>query len=81
MIPISHISHGAPSDVLRLSPDGTLSTVDGSPVQERLAALYAMWKARASGAPIEGPQPVNVLHRRHLAALWDESSLFNSQAP
>lgn len=80
MIPISHISDGEPSDVLRLSADGILTTVDGSSVQDRLATLYLAWQSHKSGAPIEGPQPVNVLHRKHLAALWDESSLFGSQA-
>lgn len=76
---ISSINDGSPSDVLRLAPDGTLSTADDSSVQERLAELYRLWVLEDHRA--EGLQPVNVVHRRHLLGLWKMVGLMKKLFP
>ncbi len=80
MISISSLSRDAhPSDIIRLAPDGTLSTADGSSLQERLAELYRLWTVRDS--TIGGLQSVNIVHRRHLSELWEMAAWAKKHFP
>lgn len=73
--PIADMSGGVAPSSIFLHSSGRLYSADG-PVPKRLRLLFRAWNKhlKARGQPaLKGAQPVCIVHRRHLQALWDQA--------